>query len=141
MEVAFAPGMAVLHPDGTTQPFWDACRRHELVYAACTSCGAVRMPPASVCPACGEAPLTWNPATGLGSVYSFTIARQSFHAQIDDYVPYVIAVIALDDALVRLISNVVSVTLEEVHIGLPVQVVWDDVSPEIVIPRFEPRRG
>src|ERR1700730_14074929 len=137
--VTFAHGMAVLHPDGTTREFWEACRQHRLVYAACASCGTARIPPASVCPTCGVSEVRWQPVSGLGTVYSFTIARHSFHQKVDDSVPYVIAVIALDDAPPRLISNVVGVDPDDVSIGLPVEVVWDDVSADVAIPRFMPR--
>jgi uncharacterized protein len=139
MDAAFAPEMAVLHPDSTTKPFWDACRERQLVYPECASCATVRMPPASVCPKCGSSPLTWKSATGLGTVYSFTIARHSFHVKVDDFLPYVIAVIALDDAPVRLISNVLFASPEDMHVGLPVSVVWDEAKPGVVIPRFRPR--
>jgi uncharacterized protein len=84
--------------------------------------------------------VSWNAVSGLGTVYSFTIARQSFHQKVDDSIPYVIAVIALDDAPTRLLSNVVGIDPDEVHIGLPVEVVWDDVSDDVAIPRFMPRR-
>jgi uncharacterized protein len=139
METVFAPEMAALHPDSTTKPFWDACLDRQLVYPECESCATVRMPPASVCPKCGSSPLVWKPATGLGTVYSFTVARHSFHVMVDDFLPYVIAVIALDDVPVRLISNVLGISPEDMHVGLPVSVVWDEAKPGVVIPRFQPR--
>jgi uncharacterized OB-fold protein len=53
--------------------------------------------------------------------------------------PYVIAVIALEDAGgVRIISNIVDVKPDELDIGLPVELVWEDMSADLAIPRFRP---
>jgi uncharacterized OB-fold protein len=54
-------------------------------------------------------------------------------------VPYVVAIVELEDAAVRLFSNVVGIDPEEVRIGMPVEVVWDDVAPGVAVPRFRPR--
>jgi uncharacterized OB-fold protein len=51
----------------------------------------------------------------------------------------VIAVIALEGAGgVRMISNIVGVDADAVRIGMPVEVVWEDMSAELAIPRFRP---
>ncbi len=53
--------------------------------------------------------------------------------------PYVIAIIALEDAGgVRIISNLVDVNPDELEIGLPVELVWEDMSADLAIPRFRP---
>ena len=51
--------------------------------------------------------------------------------------PYVVAIIALEDAGgVRMISNVVDASPDELEIGLPVELVWEDMSADLAIPRF-----
>jgi len=139
MGTSFAPDLAVLHPDTTTQAFWDAARERQLVYPQCAACATPRMPPAAVCPNCGTRPLVWKHAGGFATVYPYTISRQSFHKAVDDELPYVIALVELDDAPIRLITNIVSVDPDEVYIGMPVEVVWDEPKPGVVIPRFQPR--
>ena len=52
-----------------------------------------------------------------------------------------IAVIELEDAGgVRIISNLVGADPEEIEIGLPVELVWEDMSEDLAIPRFRPVR-
>ncbi|MBW2696324.1 MAG: OB-fold domain-containing protein, partial [Deltaproteobacteria bacterium] len=53
--------------------------------------------------------------------------------------PFVVAVLALEDSGgVRIISNLVEVDPEDVEIGLPVELVWEDMSADLAIPRFRP---
>jgi len=52
-------------------------------------------------------------------------------------VPYVLAIIELDEG-VRMHSNVVGIDPKEVEIGMRVEVVWDDVTPEFSLPKFRP---
>jgi len=49
----------------------------------------------------------------------------------------VIAVIALDGSGGRrILSNLVGVEPEDVEIGMPVEVVWEDMSADLAVPRF-----
>ena len=57
----------------------------------------------------------------------------------DQELPFVIAVIALEDSGgLRIISNLVDVDPEELEIGMPVELVWEDMSEDLAIPRFRP---
>jgi uncharacterized OB-fold protein len=47
------------------------------------------------------------------------------------------AIIELDEG-VRMMSNVENVDPYAVTIGMPVQVIYDDVNDEITLPKFEP---
>jgi hypothetical protein len=72
-------------------------------------------------------------------VYSFTIVRHPVTPELSDSVPYVVAVIELDDAPgARLFTNIVECDPDTVVIGQAVQVVWDDAADEVTIPRFAP---
>jgi uncharacterized protein len=75
--------------------------------------------------------------SGRGTVYSFTIIRQVLHASFAPDVPYVYAIVELEEG-VRMIANVVGVASEQVRVGMPVKVVFTDVTPAVSIPRFEP---
>ncbi len=122
-----------------TRPFWDACRRHQLVVQRCTACGTFRHPPAPVCWRCRSFAHAWEPASGRGSVFSYAVVQRAFLPEVP--VPHTIAVVALDDVPgVRLISNLIDAEPTQVHIGLPVEVVFDDVAPDVTVPRFRPRQ-
>jgi len=124
--------------DATTLPFWQAAAEHRLVVQRCAACGHTRLPPAPVCPACRSAETDWQPVSGRGEVYTYTVVHRPIAA--GQPLPCVIAVVALEGAGgVRLLSNLVGVGPERVEIGLPVELVWEDMSAELAIPRFRPR--
>jgi len=126
-------------PTRATQPFWDGCQRGALVLPWCRGCGAAHFFPRDFCPRCLSPDLEWRPASGRGRVWSHSTVRLSFWGRaFDDALPYVVAIVELDEG-VRLVSNVVGCLPEQVHIGLPVEVVFDAVTPEVTLPRFRPR--
>jgi len=57
-------------------------------------------------------------------------------------VPYTVVVVALEETPgVRIVSNLVDAAPEELRVGLPVEVFFEDVSAEVTVPRFRVRRG
>ena len=135
----FPDGMPPPLADATTLPFWQAAAEHRLVVQRCTGCGHTRLPPAPICPECRSAEAGWKTVSGRGEVYTYTIVHRPIAA--NQKLPYVIAVIALEDAGgVRMISNLVEARPEEIAVGMPVEVAWEDMSAELAIPRFRPRR-
>ncbi len=121
----------------TTYPWWKAAAEHRLVVQRCTACQHTRLPPAPVCPECRAAESDWKEVSGRGEVYTYTLVHRAIAA--GQKLPCIIAVIALEDAGgVRIISNLVDVNPEELEIGLPVELVWEDMSATLAIPRFRP---
>jgi len=133
----FPDGMPPPLADATTLPFWQAAAEHRLVVQRCTACEHTRHPPAPVCPECRSAEYDWRELSGRGEIYTYTIVHLPIAA--GQALPFVVAVIALEDAGgVRIISNVVDVEPDAVAIGLPVELVWEDMSADLAIPRFRP---
>ena len=100
----------------------------------------MRLPPAPVCPECRSAEADWKEISGRGEVFTYTLVHRPIAA--DQELPFVIAVIALEDAGgVRMISNLVGVSPDELEIGMAVELVWEDMSSDLAIPRFRPRAG
>jgi uncharacterized OB-fold protein len=136
----FPDGMPQPLADTTTLPWWQAAAEHRLVVQRCTACGHTRLPPAPVCPECRSGDADWKQVPGRGEVYTYTIVHRPIAA--GQPLPTVIAVIALEDSGgVRMISNLVGVSPGDVAIGLPVELVWEDMSAKLAIPRFRPRRS
>jgi uncharacterized OB-fold protein len=132
--------LSTLHPDVWTAPFWEAALEHRLVAQRCTGCGEFRMPPGPFCWNCQTQDAEWIDLPGTGTIYSFSITRQALIPQLADYVPYVVAVVDLDEAPgARLVSTVVDVDPDSVRIGDAVQVHWDDVHERTTVPRFRLR--
>jgi uncharacterized protein len=130
-----------LTPDRWTLPFWDAAADHRLVVARCTKCGEFRSPPTPYCPACLNQEIDWFESSGVAELYTFTVIRRAPSPELKDSVPFVVGVVKLTDADgTKLFTNVVNCQPEDVHIGMKLNVVWDDVEPGRAVPRFEPRK-
>ncbi|HXX90815.1 MAG TPA: Zn-ribbon domain-containing OB-fold protein [Acidimicrobiales bacterium] len=122
-----------------TAGWWQAAADHRLVVQRCLACGATRHPPGPVCPRCRSADAELAVLPGTGTVYTFTVVHQAFIPSLGDRVPYVVAAVDLDGAGgARLVTNLVDVAPEEVRIGMPVTVAWEDMGPELALPRFRP---
>lgn len=119
----------------TTLPFWQAAAEHRLVAQRCTACDRTRLPPAPICPACRSAEVEELELSGRGEIYTYTVVHRPIAA--GQPLPCVIAVIALDGSGgLRLMSNVVGAQPEEIAIGAPVELVWEDMSAALAVPRF-----
>jgi len=138
MAIAYAKPLPA--PDPDSQAFWDACKQHELRAQRCSGCGRFRWPPASVCPECYSWSFEWVKLPGTGRVYTFVVPHYVAVPAFVDDAPYVIGHISLDgtDDRVHLISNVVNCPWEKVYVGMPVEVVFDDVTAEMTLPKFRP---
>ena len=124
-------------PTPVSKPYWDAAHKHVLSIQRCTDCGVHIFYPRGACPGCGSDALEWTEASGRGKVYSFTIARRPTAREFVDKVPYVIAIIELDEGP-HMASNVVDCDPESVRVGQSVKAVFEDVSDEITLVRFRP---
>ncbi len=111
-----------------TQPFWDGCARGELLLQRCSDCATLRHPPSPICPHCRSVRSEWIPASGRGTVYTFTVVRQALGKGWEPLVPYVVAVIELAEGP-RLLTNVVNIPPEAVSIGMAVEVVFEGGLP------------
>lgn len=127
-------------PDQDTQPYWEAAKRHELLLQRCLDCGQYRFYPRIVCPQCMSDKTEWVKASGRGEVYSFTITYRPPSPAFAADVPYVVAIIELQEG-VRMMSNIVGCDPHEVKIGMPVEVVFEDISEDIALPKFRPAQG
>lgn len=124
-------------PAPDTAAYWAACKRHELLIQRCAGCGHHQFYPRMLCVACGEIDVDWVRASGRGRVKSFTIVRRAVSVDYEADVPYVVALIALDEGP-TMMSNIIGCAVDTVRIGQVVRVVFDDWSDEISVPKFTP---
>jgi uncharacterized OB-fold protein len=126
--------------DPVTKPFWDSTKAHALQIQRCNACGNALFYPRGICPHCFSSDLSWQPVSGNGNIYAFTIVYRHPSPAFQADIPYVVALVELDEG-VRLLSNLVEVTAdpEHVKVGMPVQVVYEDVTDEITLPKFRVR--
>ncbi len=127
-------------PTPLSQAFWDATARGEFLIQRCRRCETAVFYPRYNCTACGSPELDSAPAAGTGSVYTFTIARRPTHPAFADRVPYVIAVVELDEGP-HVTTNIVGCAPEDVRIGMPVEVTYEEPADGIALPLFRPTGG
>src|SRR5256885_12002332 len=90
-----------------TEPFWEACRREELVIQKCRSCGRRQVHYRSFCAECWSEDVEDVTSAGTGEIWSYTIVERSRLPGFADQTPYAVAVVTLDEG-VRVLGNVVN---------------------------------
>ncbi len=123
-------------PNADTMPFWEACNRDELIYQLCRKCDYRQFYPRRICKQCGSNTLEWVKASLRGNVYSFTIQYRAPMSAFREDVPYVIALIDLDDDI-RMMMNIKNCSPEDIYIGMPVRIIFEERG-EQKIPQAKP---
>ena len=124
-------------PSVISAPFWDGLRVGELRLQRCAECKRFILYPRSVCPHCLSDRLEWTAATGRGRLYSYTIVRRAMNPAFAAEVPYVFAIVELEEGP-RVTTNIVNCVSDEVRVDMPVRATYDNVTPEIALLKFEP---
>ncbi len=124
--------------DGDSGFFWTSGADGLLRFLHCDACRTIVHPPAPCCPACLSPDVAPRPVSGRGTVHSFTVNHQQW---IPGAEPYVVALVAIEEQPdVRLTTNLVGVGDDEVHIGMPVEVTFEQ-HEEVYLPLFRPVPG
>lgn len=121
-----------------TAPFWEAARRHELVCQRCRGCAGWIFYPREQCPVCFSQDLEFAPVSGRGRVYAYTVVHQPADRAFEPEVPYTYAIVQLDEG-VRMPTNIVECSPDDVKVDMPVVAVFEDVSPEWTLVKFKPQ--
>ena len=122
-------------PTVESEPFWEGCKRRELLLPQCRGCAGYWFPPSPACPHCWSTEWDWRKASGRGAIYSFGVYHRVYHPGFESEVPYVFAIVELEEGP-RLVGNVVDRKPEDLRCGLPVEVVFEDVTPDVTLYKF-----
>jgi uncharacterized OB-fold protein len=120
-----------------SQPFWDAAREHKLVLKKCSSCGFIDHPPYLYCTNCSADEHEWVEASGKGTLAAYAINQFGVPFPFWVDLPYVVALIDLEEGI-RMISNIVECDQEKLTNGMALEVVFDDVTDEVTLPKWRP---
>ncbi len=127
--------LPALEPE--SERFWRACRAGRLEITRCRACRWYVHPPRPVCPRCQAREVSWEAVSGRATVVSYTVNHQRWMPGME--VPYTIGLVELvEQADLRLTTNLVGCAPDAVEIGMPVRVTFREVSDEIALPLFEP---
>jgi uncharacterized protein len=126
-------------PDADSAPYWAAAREGKLLVQRCESCGHFQLYGRAVCTVCwGD--VSWVEASGRGEVATWTVIRQNYSRPFRDWIPYVVALVDLEEGP-RLMTNIVDCDPDEVTMGMKVVARFEEVSEEAGIALFEPAQG
>lgn len=120
-----------------TEAFWRACHAGRLEFTHCIPCDFLIHPSRPICPKCRGRDLDIKQVSGRARLHSYTVNHQRWFP--GQEVPYVIGLVELvEQAGLRLMTNVIDCPVEQVKIGMPLMVVFDEVSDEVSLPLFAP---
>ncbi len=125
-------------PTPETKPFWDATKQHTLKIQRCDDCAQHYFYPRPLCPHCLSRNVAWVAVSGRGKLHSFVInhrAPRGFPAA----GPFIIGIVELDEG-VKMMSNIVGIEPDPklLRCDMPVEVVFEDITAEITLPKFKP---
>ena len=123
-------------PTALSKPFWDACREGRLIVQRCQACSAYVFIPQPCCGECLSGDLEWVESSGRGTLYSFTTVHRP--QQPAFRVPYTVVIVELEEGWYML-SNLIGVEEDEIEIGAPLEVFFQERSEEITLPLFRMR--
>ena len=125
--------------DPVTAPFWESVKAHEMKIQRCNDTGKYFFYPRGMSPFTLSSNISWEPVSGKGTVHAFTIVHLNRAPGFSDDLPYVVAMVELEEGP-RMMSNLIDIEAdpEHVKIGMPVELVYDDVTDEITLPKFKP---
>ena len=128
-------GKPVPHPSPESAPFWEGAAAKKLMLPHCNVCGRFWFPPSQRCRHCLSDDFAWRESAGAGRIYSFVVYHRVYHPGFENDVPYVVAIIELDEGP-RLLSNIVGTPWETIRCDMRVHVVFEDTGRGITIPKF-----
>jgi uncharacterized OB-fold protein len=117
--------------------FWDGCRAGKLLLQRCQACQRAQFYPRILCTACGAQDLEFEESTGRGVVASFSVCHRPVTPAYESRLPYVVALVDVEEG-VRMMANILDCEPESVSIGMRVEVCFEDVADDVVVPQFRP---
>jgi uncharacterized OB-fold protein len=126
-------------PSPDAAPFWEATRRRELQLPYCAACERFFFYPRTLCPTCGTRDPDWRRVSGRGRLHSFCIHHHSALPGFRDAVPFVTALVELEEGP-RIMSFLTGVETDPsaIRCEMPLKVAFVDLDDGEVLPVFRP---
>jgi uncharacterized OB-fold protein len=124
-------------PNEWTKPFWDAAKRRVLALQRCQACKHFQHPPYATCVRCMGTELAFEPISGKGTIYAYTIMYHTGDKRFASAVPYASIIVEPDDAPGALMAaNLLDAPYTEAKVGRRVEVVFEPLNDDITLPQF-----
>lgn len=126
-------------PDNASRHYWQSAAQGRLVVQRCTSCGVYQFYPRALCASCaGET--EWVDASGRGTLHTFTVIRQNRSEAFAALSPYAVGIVELEEG-VRMMSNIVECDVEELEVGMALEVLILKAADDVGLPFWRPVTG
>ncbi|MCQ4080691.1 Zn-ribbon domain-containing OB-fold protein [Streptomyces sp. RB6PN25] len=123
--------------DAFTRPYWDAAADGRLLIRRCGACGAAHHYPREFCPRCWSEDVAWEEASGRAALYTWSVVHLNDLAPHRDRVPYVAAVVDLDEGP-RMMTEIVDCAGSDLRVGMPLRVLFRAEAGAPAVPVFRP---
>ena len=123
-----------------TREYWEVAKQGRLLVKHCNACGEVHHYPRPFCPFCWSEDVEWRQVSGRGTVYTYSIVYRNDLEPFSGWGAYVPAVVELDEGP-RLMTTIVDCPHDQLAVGMPVEVVFRDLTEQWAAPDFRPPRG
>lgn len=120
-----------------SKPFWEGAKKHKLLLKKCKNCGHIDHPPYLFCTECMHEECEWVEASGKAKIYTLTTTMLGAPVPFWNDMPYTIAMVDLVEGP-RMLTQIVEANPKDIKIGMEVEVVFDDITEEITLPKFRP---
>lgn len=119
------------------RPYFEGAKRGEFRLQRCDGCGHHWYPASSHCPRCLSRDYQWVRVSGRGRVWSWIVMHQRYFKAFEAEMPYNVAFIQLEEGPF-LMSTVVGVPKGALRCDMPVEVVFEDATEDVAVPKFQP---
>jgi len=120
-----------------TAQYWDSAQKHDLHIQKCCNCNRFYFYPRDNCPFCFSNKVEWTRVTGKGKIYSFTVSYRYTSEGFRNEIPYNIAIVELEEGI-RMMTNIVGCENDDLRIGMPVEIIYEDITDTVTLPKFKP---
>jgi uncharacterized protein len=148
--------------DPEHQGYFEHARKGTLAVQLCEGCGRMRASFNCACPFCQSGNWHWQPLSGRGTIYSWSVVTQAVHPAFRDWTPYPLVLVELEEqraipwwdgvegetVSLRVIANLVSPEdssvpekEENIAIGTEVEVCFVPLSEDAALPQFRIARS
>lgn len=121
-----------------TKEFWAATTENRLVLPYCSDCAEYFFYPRRLCPVCMSADVTYQDASGRGTIVTYTTIHRAPTKHYQEMSPYVNALVDLEED-VRVMTNIDVESEDELAVGMPVEVMFVETESEYKLPYFTPQ--
>jgi uncharacterized protein len=133
-----SPAWLAPNPTPEDREFWEGARRGELRIQRCNTCGLHQHYARMLCSHCGSLDLAWVTASGRGTMHSYTVIRQNGVPPFNERLPFVVALVDLEEAGARILATMPECAPDAAEIGMPVEAAFRAATDDFGFVDFRP---